>query len=154
MTGDMAALAGIRLSVGGVRPGWYCVDNRAGGDIDLAIDLECYPWPLPDACAVQAYAGHVVARINPARFGFIHFMNELWRLLIPGGELTIATYYGINSRYQADPAACNPMTETTLRYFDPAHKSRLWSIYQPHPWEVRGVQWDSNGNLEALIAKR
>lgn len=154
MTGELAAMSGVRLSVGAVREGWYCVDNRGGNGADLAIDLECYPWPLPDSCAVQAFAAHVVNRINPARWGFILFMNELWRLLVPNGELTIVGYYGTNSRYCADPAACNAITEQSFYYFDPGHKSGLWNVYQPAPWAIRDMAWDVAGNVEVLLGKR
>ena len=115
----MSAMSGVRLSIGGVRPGWYSIDNRGGNDADCVWDLECYPWPLPDSCAVEVYAGHVVNRINPARFGFVLFMNELWRLLVPNGELILTTYYGTNGRYCADPAACNAVTEATFYLFRP-----------------------------------
>jgi hypothetical protein len=154
MTGELAAMTGARLSVGAVRPGWYSIDNRGGNETDLTIDLECYPWPLPDSCAVQVYAGHVVNRINPARFGFILFMNELWRLLVPNGELMIVSYYATNGRYCADPAACNPLSEQTFYYFDPGHKAGLWQIYQPQPWQIRDMAWSIDGNLEVLLGKR
>ena len=154
MTGELAAMSGVRLSVGAVRAGWYSIDNRGGNGADCVHDLECYPWPLPDSCAVLIYAGPVVNRINPARWGFIRFMNELWRLLVPNGELLINAYYGTNSRYQADPAACNSVTESTFYWFDPAHKSGLWQVYQPDPWQVRDLAWDVNGNLEVLLGKR
>lgn len=154
MTGELAAMSGVRLSVGAVRPGWYCVDNRGGSGADLLIDLEGYPWPLPDSCAIQVWAGHVVNRINPARWGFILCMNELWRLLVPNGELTIVAYYGTNSRYAADPAACNVLNEQTWAYFDPGHKAGLWQVYQPQPWQIRDMAWQVDGNLEVLLGKR
>lgn len=154
MTGEIAAMTGVRLAVGVVRPGWYCVDNRGGNGANLTIDLECPPWPLPDSCAAEAYVGHVVNRINPARWGFVLFMNELWRLLVPNGELTMVGYYGANAYYQADPAACNPITESTFYYFDPAHKSGLWRVYQPQPWALRDVRWTVDGNLEVQLGKR
>jgi len=154
MTGELAAMSGARLCVGGVRPGWFCIDNRGGNGADLVHDLESYPYPLPDSCAVQIHAGHVVNRINPARFGFILWMNELWRLLVPNGELSIVAYYGANSRYAADPAACNVISEATFYHFDPAHKAGLWQVYQPAPWQIRDMAWDVAGNLEVLLGKR
>ena len=154
MTGNLAVMSGVRLSVGAVRSGWYCVDNRGGNGADLAIDLESYPWPLPDSCAIQVYAGHVVNRIDPARFGFVRFMNELWRLLVPNGELTVVAYYGANARYCADPAACNPITEKTFYWFDPAHESGLWQAYQPYPWRLINLRFGVDSNVEALLAKR
>ena len=147
-------LSGIQLSIGAVRNGWYSIDNRAGNDADCIWDLEQTPWPLPDACAIRAYAGHVVNRINPARWGLILFFNEVWRILKTGGELLVVSYYATNSRYAADPAECNPLTEQTFYYFDPAHKSGLWQVYQPAPWQILSLSWAVDGNLEAVLGKR
>ncbi len=151
---SLQALSGIQLSIGAVRPGWYSIDNRGGNDADCVHDLEQYPWPLPDSCAIRAFAGHVVNRISPARWGFILWMNEVWRLLVPNGELLIVANYGTNHRYQSDPAACNAVTESTWYYFDPGHKSDLWRLYQPQPWQIRDMAWDVNGNIEVLLGKR
>lgn len=147
----------IRLDIGSgaaTRPGWVGIDNRAHPAVTLPHDLESYPWPLDTGTVLQAFAGHVVARINPARFGFLVFMNEVHRLLVPGGELIVVTYYGTNQRYAGDPAACNPCTEATFYHFDPEHKSGLWLRYQPLPWQIRDMAWDCAGNIEVLLGKR
>ncbi len=154
MASNVAAMSGIRLSIGAVHPGWFSIDNRGGNGADCVWDLECLPWPLEDSCAIEAYAGHVVNRINPARWGFVLWMNEVWRLLVPNGELTIAAYYGTNSRYAGDPTAVNSVTESTFYHFDPAHKSGLWKRYQPLPWEVRDMNWSPDANIEVLLGKR
>lgn len=149
--------AGIRLDVGSgaaTRAGWYGIDSRAHPAVALPWDLEQIPWPLPDGCALEAFAGFVVNRVNPARWGFVAFMDEVHRLLKPGGVLNIVAYYGCNHRYQSDPAACNPITENTLLYFDPAHRSGLWHVYQPQPWMIARQVWAVDGNLEATIVKR
>ena len=151
---ELAAMTGARLSVGAVREGFYSIDNRAGNGADLVHDLECFPYPLPNSAAVQIFMGHAVNRISPARFGLIRLMNELWRLLVPNGELLIVSYYGCNQRYTADPCACNPLTEQTFAYFDPAHKSGLWQVFQPQPWAIRDLAWAVDGNLEVLLGKR
>jgi hypothetical protein len=151
---EVAAMTGVRLSVGAVRSGWYCIDNRGGNDADCVWDLECYPYPLPDSAANQVMVGHAINRINPARFGLIHFFNELWRLLVPNGELMVVSYYGTNHRYASDPAACAPLTEASFYYLDPAHKSGLWNVFQPCPWQILDLAWDVAGNVEAVLGKR
>jgi hypothetical protein len=153
----MTVPSGIRLDIGSgaaTRPGWFGIDNRAHPAVTLPYDLERYPWPLEGETVLQAFAGHVVARINPARFGFIAFMNEVHRLLVPAGELTIVTYYGVNSHYAADPAACNPVTQATFYHFDPEHKSDLWLRYQPAPWRIVDMQWTCDSNIEVRLVKR
>lgn len=153
----MTAPSGVRLDVGSgaaSRPGWLSIDNRAHPAVSIVHDLEQMPWPIESGTVVQAFAGHVINRINPARFGFIAFMDELHRLLVPAGELMMVGYYGTNHRYASDPAACNPCTEATFQYFDPAQKSSLWHVYQPLPWAIRDMRWAIDGNIEVWLVKR
>ena len=149
-----ANLVGIRISIGAVCPGYYNIDNRAVAGVDLVQDLESIPYPLDDACALEIAVGHVISRINPARWGMLAWMDEMWRMLKPGGELRIVTYYGANIGYLADPAACNPVMEGTFYHFDPEHRSGLWQRYQPLPWRLRFLEWDCTGNIEVILAKR
>jgi len=150
-----AALTGIRLSIGQVQPGWFNIDNRGGiAGVDLVWDLEDIPWPLEDACALEAQAGHVISRINPARWGLLAFFDEVWRVLKPGGEFRITTYYGLSTGYLGDPAACALMTESTFYYLDPEHRSGLWQRYQALPWRLAYLEWDCTMNIEAIIVKR
>ncbi len=154
MTTVPALLSDIRLSIGATRDGWYSIDNRGGNGADCIWDLEQMPWPLPDGCAIEAWAGHVVNRINPARWGMILFFNEIWRILKPGCQFTVISYYGTNARYQGDPCACNPVTEVTMYHFDPEHRSNLWLRYQPAPWKIVSLTWSNDSNIEACLAKR
>jgi hypothetical protein len=147
-------LVGYRLNIGSVQPGWFNIDNRHVPGLDCLWDLEQVPWPLEDNSAIIAQMGHVVSRINPARWGMFVLMDELWRILKPGAELCVVTYYGTNHRYASDPAACNPCTEATFYHFDPAQASSLWHVYQPQPWAIRDMRWAIDGNIEVLLAKR
>jgi hypothetical protein len=147
-------LVGYQLNIGSAQPGWFNVDNRYSLGIDLVWDLEEIPWPLADASAIVGQAGHIVSRINPARWGFLAFMDECWRILRPGAPLGIVTYYGANTHFQADPAACNPITEATWMHFDPEHRSTLWQRYQPLPWRLAEIGWEVAGNIEVVLVKR
>lgn len=147
-------LTGYRLNIGSVQPGFYNIDNRHVPGLDCLWDLESIPWPLEDNSAIIAQMGHVVSRINPARWGMFVLMDELWRILKPGAELCVITYYGTNSYFQGDPAACNPITELTWFHFDPEHRSGLWQHYQPLPWRLVDIKWVCDGNIECILAKR
>lgn len=153
---DLSTFSGIRLDVGSgaqTRPGWVGLDNRSHPAVTIVHDLDVRPWPLPDESAVEAFAGFVIARVTPVRWGFFHFMNEIWRILKPDAVLTAITYYGVNSRYLGDPAACNPVVESTFYHFDPSHPSELWYVYQPKPWQIIDLRWTVDGNIEAALRK-
>lgn len=101
--------SGIRLDIGcggNKTPGFVGMDLRSLDGVDIVHDVESYPWPLPDESVLCAVASHLVEHIMPARFGFINFMNEVWRVLKVGGEFAIATPHGYSPGYLQDPTHC------------------------------------------------
>lgn len=146
--------AGIRLDVGcgaNKQPGWYGIDFQSLPGVDLVWDLLATPWPLPDECATVAIASHVVEHIPPHNLGFIKFMNEVWRVLKPGGEFAIITPHGWSAGYLQDPTHCNPCNENTWWYFVQDHP--LWSFYQPRPWRVKHLMFEYTANIEIVLVK-
>lgn len=59
---------GIKLELGGgnnPNPGFVNIDILPLERVDIVWDLERTPWPLPDECALQAVASHVLEHLNP-----------------------------------------------------------------------------------------
>jgi SAM-dependent methyltransferase len=150
--------AGIRLDIGcggHKNQGFVGMDVRSLPGVDIVHDVEVYPWPLPDECVIQAIASHLVEHIPPQRFGFVNFMNEVWRVLKVGGELAIATPHGYSPGYLQDPTHCNPCNEATWAYFDPEEADGiLYNIYKPQPWKIKYLSWDPTMNIEVILKKR
>ncbi len=152
--------SGIRLDIGcgaHPQPGFVGMDIRPLPGVDIVHDIEVIPWPLPDECALTAVASHLVEHIAPARFGFIRFMDEVWRVLRVGGEFAIATPHGYSPGYLQDPTHCNPCNEATWAYFDPFEpntQGALWGIYRPMPWKIKYLSWDPSANIEVILVKR
>ncbi len=158
---DLAALlkdkSGIMLDIGcgdNKRPGYVGIDVRKTPAVDIVQDLEVQPWPLPNNCVQTAIASHVLEHINPAKFGFVNFMNEVWRIMKPGGQFMIVVPYAGSQGYYQDPTHCNPINEVTWAYFDPMDRSGFWNIYKPKPWHREGTAWRSDGNIEIAMRKR
>lgn len=137
-----------------IGPEWLGVDIQKLPNVDVAWDLDVYPWPFPDECATTVVAAHYVEHINPSRGGFIKFMDEVWRILKVDGEFGIAAPYGVNENYVQDPTHCNPVNHATFWYFDPLHESKYYNIYHPKPWKIKESIWHSNGNIEEVLVKR
>lgn len=146
----------IDLGCGGNKiPGFIGIDYRKVPGVDIVQDLEETPWALPDACATQIICGHVVEHINPAKFGFIKFMDECWRILKYDGEIMISTPYAGSRGYWADPTHCNPCAIETWAYFDPLHALKgMYEIYKPKPWKVQRASYQLDGNMEVVLQKR
>ncbi len=151
---------GIKLDIG-------CGENKAGDDfvgldirpgkgVDIVQDIELFPWALPDECVSFAIANHVVEHINPAKFTFVNFMNEVWRILKPGAKFMIIVPYAGSQGYWQDPTHCNPCNEVTWAYFDPMDRSGLYNVYHPKPWKIvpDTLSFQMNGFMEVVLEKR
>lgn len=150
---------GIQLDIGcgfNKQPGFVGMDIRKGPGIDIVQDLEKTGWQLPDESVSFAIASHVVEHINPANGIFLRFMDEVWRVMKPGGKFMIVVPYGGSQGYWQDPTHCNGCNEITWSYFDPLDRSGLWHIYKSKPWKIvpGSLSWQVQGFMEVILEKR
>lgn len=154
---DLTDKSGIRLDIAcgaNKNPGFVGIDIRELPGVDIVHDLEVYPWPLPDECALLATASHYVEHINPAHFGIINFFNEVWRVMKEEGEFAIVTPHGLSQGFRQDPTHTKAWDEATFAYFDPLEPSGLYNIYKPKPWQIKYLSWSPVSNIEAILVKR
>lgn len=157
---------GISLDIGcgeHKQPTFVGMDIRAVDGVDIVHDFEEFPWPLPDESCIRAMASHVIEHINPAKFGMINFMNEVWRVLKYDCQFWISVPYAGSKGYWQDPTHINGCVEATWAYFDPLASSAydqpgkfgtLYGIYKPKPWRIDTLNWDVPGNMEVVLEKR
>lgn len=115
----------LKLNLGsGKRPreGWVNVDISADCQPELVCDLTQTPWPWSDAVVEQVYCNHLFEHLDGRQR--IAFMEELWRVLVPGGQALIVTPYWASWRAVADPThVFPPVVEQSFLYF-----SRDWRV--------------------------
>lgn len=151
---------GIKLDIGcGAfkQPSFVGIDIRKLPGVDIVHNVEKFPWPLPDECASFAMASHLIEHINPAGGVFLSFMDEVWRVLKPGGQFALSFPYAGSTGYWQDPTHCNGCNEVTWAYFDPLEPNSqgiLYKIYKPKPWKIIVNTWHVNGNCEVVLEKR
>lgn len=161
---------GIQLDIGAGQnkqgPDWVGMDIQDLPGVDIIHDLLEYPWPLPDESVIRAKASHVVEHIPPQNFGFINFMNEVWRVLKPDGQFAISMPYATSPGMYQDPTHCNFCNENTWLYFDPLEtktNGMLYKFYRAKPWKIahapampyeQAIYFDQQGNMEVLLIKR
>lgn len=97
--------------------GWIGVDLHKRGKDIVNHDLEIYPWPFEDGSVYEIKCQHYVEHI-PGQYGLVRFMEEVYRILIPLGTITIQAPYYTSMRAWQDPTHCRPITDLTFRYFD------------------------------------
>ena len=88
---------------------------------------------------------------------FIRFMNEIWRISKPDGQLAIVCPHGYSMGQLQDPSHVNAGNEATWAYFDPLESQAgglLYRIYRPMPWELIHITYAPDGNMEILMRKR
>lgn len=82
------------------RPGFEGVDAIAFEGVDHVCDLTQSPWPWADASVEEAHASHFVEHLTaPQRVAFV---NELYRVLIPGGACQIIVPHWASCRAYGD----------------------------------------------------
>lgn len=149
---------GIMLDIGSgssVQPGFVGMDYQKFDDPNIIQhNWDDFPWPFEDESVLTAVASHVVEHVNPVNGHFIDWMNEVWRILIPGGQIAMVMPYGNSPGYLQDPTHCNPCTEATWFYFDPLHPSNLYQFYEPAPWSIEMTTFHKEGNMEVVLRKR
>lgn len=101
------------------REGFIGVDCHAFEGVDQVHDLRT-PWPWEDESVEEAHASHFVEHLEPMER--VHFVNELYRVLIPGGKAQIIT----------------PHWSSCRAYGDLTHKwppvSEFWWYYLSKEW--------------------
>jgi len=119
LTTHNSQLSAIRLNLGAADrrfPGYLSVDIAPPADVVIDLSL---PWPWPDSSVEEVFALDIIEHIADR----IHFMNELHRVLRPGGRATIET----------------PNASRGAGYFqDPTHKS---------PWCLNSFQYFQDGSF-------
>lgn len=92
----------LRLDLGcgqNKREGFKGVDIQAFEGVDIVADLR-QKWPWADESVEEVHASHFVEHLTGEER--VHFVNELWRVLKPGGKVTIVTPHWASSRAYGD----------------------------------------------------
>lgn len=104
----------------------------------------------------QAEVDKYIGEIAPGPL-FMRLMDEVWRILKPGGQFMAAFPYAGSPGFWQDPTHINGITEHTLAYFDPFEAGGyLFKIYKPKPWKILQSALAPNivGNMEVVLEKR
>lgn len=127
----------LRLDFGcgpNVRAGFEGVDRLAfGGKVTHVLDLVApdvcgeppfplAPWPWKDASVAEANASHFIEHLTATER--IHFCNELYRVLVPGGACQVIVPHWASCRAYGDPTHQWPPV------------SEFWFYYLSREWRT------------------
>lgn len=102
------------------QPGYTGIDRAACEGVDIVHDLWIYPWPVADASVQTAYCSHYIEHIPMVEYNgkdaLFMFFDELYRILVPGGQITIIAPYYASMRCWQDPTHRRAISEATFLY--------------------------------------
>lgn len=118
---ELKVVSGLKLDLGcGKRPmeGFEGVDAIDFGQKHV-VDLR-KPWPWEDGSVARVHCSHFIEHLTSAER--CHFVNELYRVLEEGGEVTVIVPHWCSNRAYGDPTHVWPPV------------SEMWFFYLNKEW--------------------
>lgn len=110
------------------RDGWINADWDPTGSLkaDKRFDLKRFPWPFADGELGLVYMSHVIEHIphtlaDVDKDGFFAVMDEVHRVLKPGGYAYFRTPHWEAENNPWDPTHTRVIHPWNFRYFDPTY---------------------------------
>jgi hypothetical protein len=98
------------------REGFLGIDSREFDGVDQVVDLT-KAWPWKDDSVEEANASHFIEHLTGSQR--IHFVNELYRVLIPNGKCQVIVPHWASSRAYGDLThQWPPVSEFWFYYLD------------------------------------
>jgi predicted SAM-dependent methyltransferase len=107
----------MKLNLGAgndIRAGYINHDIAELSGIDLTHNLDHYPWPWPKNSFDEILAMDILEHLD----NFVSAMEELHRILKPGGVVMIRVPYWNHSCAYIDPTHKRGFHEKTFHFFD------------------------------------
>jgi predicted SAM-dependent methyltransferase len=99
------------------RPGFAGVDRVAIAGVDIVHDLCTFPWPWESGTVEEVWCSHYFEHVPGKLRG--RWMDELYRILIPGGKATVIVPYFASMRSVQDYThEWPPVCEMSFVYFN------------------------------------
>ena len=94
--------------------GYFGIDKVPGDKVDAVVDLEQFPWPIESDSAEDIVCNHYVEHTTD----LIKFMDEVYRILKPGGKMKVVAPYYTSIRCWQDPTHKRAIGDATFLYFN------------------------------------
>lgn len=118
----------IRIDLGcgpNKKEGFIGADRIKFDNVDVILEIGGEKWPWKDNSVTEAHASHLVEHFGQRQR--THFVNELYRVLIPGGKATIIVPHWASMRAYGDPTHAWPPV------------SEFWFYYLKQEWRDKNA---------------
>lgn len=96
------------------QPGFLGVDKVKIPEVDYVWNLEKFPYPFKENSVDEIYCAHYVEHVPD----LIKFIDEIYRILKPGGKALIVAPYYSSMRAWQDPTHKRAISEASFLYFN------------------------------------
>jgi SAM-dependent methyltransferase len=94
--------------------GYFGIDIFPGDKVDAVVDLEQFPWPIESDSVEDVVCNHYIEHTSD----LMKFMNEVYRILKPGGRIKVVAPYYTSIRCWQDPTHKRAISDATFLYFN------------------------------------
>lgn len=125
------------------KEGFKGVDAIKFDNVDYVLDLTITPWPWDDNSVSEAVASHFIEHLTAKER--VAFVNELYRVMAPGGICQVVTPHWASIRAYGDPThQWPPVSEFWFYYLN-----REWRAVQAPHTDAKNWADGFNCNFEA-----
>jgi len=121
----------LRLEIGGgilPKDGYVNVDYMDHPKVDYKVDLNSGELPFPDSSVSEIYTNHCLEHLQPGYSGFLHCIEEMWRVSKPNAPWYVRVPYFNSHHTLSNPFHSNNIfNEYTFYYFSDEHKNQYSS---------------------------
>lgn len=114
------------------RDGHVNIDIDPSVAPDLVLDLEATPYPFESDSVESIVAHNVLQRLGQDPAVFLAIMQELHRILAPGGTIDIAAPHQRSDLFWDDPGNVRPINQGVMGLFGKRHCAELAEAGIPH----------------------
>lgn len=142
----------LNLGCGSTKyPGFKNIDILKNDNVDIVLDLNKQRWPFADEEVEEILAEDVLEHLQDTP----SFMEEVWRVLQPGGLITIQVPDVINNPMSAftDPTHIKFFTEHSFDYWDEGTEfGKKYGYYYEHKFVIINKTYPA-GNIRVSMVK-
>lgn len=108
--------------------GYVGIDWADAPGVDIVHDLTMYPWPIASGSVARGWCSHYIEHV-PMGFvdhdgrkkdAFFAFFDEVYRILAPGGQITIVAPWHASARAWQDPTHRRAISDVSFLYLNRA----------------------------------